>query len=83
MKKTNVFTMLLSIISVSLLAQSGQKWATGGNSNSTGDFLGTTNNFPIDFKTNNVLRMSLGTNGVLRINNLAGIGSRLLQVDAN
>lgn len=71
-----VFTLALSY------AQSGQKWATGGNSNSTGDFIGTTNNFPLDFKTNNTLKMSLGTNGVLKINNLAGNGNRLLQVDA-
>ncbi|MCC6181315.1 MAG: hypothetical protein IT237_05730 [Bacteroidia bacterium] len=83
MKKTIISSAFLILISTLTIAQSGQKWATGGNSNSTGDFLGTTNNFPLDFKTNNTLKMSLGTNGVLRINNLAGIGTRLLQVDAS
>jgi hypothetical protein len=81
MKKTIITSALLIAASAFSYAQSGQKWATGGNSNVTGDFFGTTNNFPIDFKTNNILRMSLGTNGILKVNNLAGTGARLLQVD--
>jgi hypothetical protein len=35
------------------LAQSGQKWSAGGNSISSGDFLGTTNNLPFILKVNN------------------------------
>ena len=68
---------------ISVYSQSGAKWATNGNTNATGDFLGTTNNFPLDFKTNNILRMSLGANGVLKLSALAGSNTRLLQVDAN
>ncbi|MBI2721554.1 MAG: T9SS type A sorting domain-containing protein [Bacteroidetes bacterium] len=58
----NIVMLFISTIS---LAQQGQKWATGGNANGTGDFLGTTNNFSIDFKTNNTLKMVLGTDGIL------------------
>jgi cytoskeletal protein CcmA (bactofilin family) len=77
-------TLLLAVVSTaSIFSQSGAKWATGGNSSSAGDFFGTTNNFPIDFKTNNVSRMNLSTTGILKLNNLAGTGSRLLQTDAN
>ncbi|MBI2723134.1 MAG: hypothetical protein HYX39_13255, partial [Bacteroidetes bacterium] len=70
-------------ISAISLAQQGQKWATGGNANGTGDFLGTTNNFSIDFKTNNTLKMVLGTDGTLKLINLAGNGTRMLQTDAS
>ena len=79
----NKFTFLLLTLTITGYSQSGAKWATGGNSLSTGDFFGTTNNFPIDFKTNNVSRMNLSTTGVLKLNSLAGTGSRLLQTDAN
>ena len=76
-------TLLLVVITTLGYSQSGAKWATGGNSSSTGDFFGTTNSFPIDFRTNNVSRMNLSTTGVFKINNLAGTGTRLLQTDAN
>lgn len=81
MKK--VISLFFAINSVLSFAQSGQKWATGGNNTSAGDFLGTSNNFQLDFKTNNVLRMSIGANGGVKINNLAGTGNRFLQTDAN
>ncbi len=59
------------------------KWNVYGNVNDPDDVLGTTNNFPIKFITNNVQRMVLGNDGVLNINNLAGIGNRILTADAN
>ena len=68
---------------VHLFAQAGAKWATGGNSSATGDFLGTTNSFPLIFKINNAQKMQLTTGGVLQINNLSGTGNRLLQTDAS
>ena len=76
-------TLLLGVITTIGYSQAGAKWATGGNSTTTGDFFGTTTNFPIDFKTNNVLRATLSTTGVFKINNLAGANTRLLQTDAN
>jgi hypothetical protein len=58
------------------------KWNVYGNQSDADDFLGTKNNFPINFRTNNTLRMSLGANGILNLNNLAGPSNRLLQTDA-
>jgi hypothetical protein len=69
--------------SIHLFAQAGAKWATGGNSISTGDFIGTTNNFPLLFKINNLQKMQLSTSGVLQINNLIGVGNRLILTDAS
>jgi hypothetical protein len=72
-----------SILSfLSAFAQSGQKFASGGNSLSTGEFLGSTNNFPLIFKVNNIQKMSLTTTGQLQVNYLAGTGTRFLQTDA-
>lgn len=47
----------------SVYAQSGQKFATGGNFLSNGEFFGTMNNFPIDVRVNNTLRGSFTTTG--------------------
>ena len=44
-------------------AQSGQKFASGGNTLANGEFLGTLNNFPLNIKVNKVLRSSFTTTG--------------------
>jgi hypothetical protein len=59
------------------------KWNVFGNLGDGADWLGTTNSFPLIFKTNNTQRMSLDANGVFNLVNLAGTGSRMLQTDAN
>lgn len=64
-------------------SQAGMKWATQGNTGSTGDFVGTTNNFPLTFKVNNIERMSLSTTGILQVNSLAGTGTGYAWFDAN
>ncbi len=64
-------------------SQQGVKWGTGGNSIATGDFFGTTNNFSILFKVNNIQRMSLNTTGILQLNSLAGTGTGFTTIDAN
>lgn len=61
----------------------GPKWSPAGNTVGVGDFIGSTNNFALDFKTNNTLRMVLDANGNLRIINFIGTGNRLLQTDAS
>lgn len=80
MKK--IICSFLTLSTSAIFAQAGQKWASVGNSASSGDFVGTTNNVPLVFKANNVIGMSLGTNGVFKVNGLAGTGSRFLQTDA-
>ena len=64
-------------------SQQGVKWGTGGNSIATGDFFGTTNNFSILFKVNNIQRMYLNTTGILQLNSLAGTGIGFTTLDAN
>lgn len=81
--KKQLNTLAFVCLTSFAFSQSGAKWATGGNASGAGDFLGTTNSFPIDFKTNNVLRATLSATGVFKINNLAGTGSRLIMADAN
>jgi hypothetical protein len=64
------------------MAQSGQKFATNGNSLSSGDFLGSTNNLPLIIKVNNLQKASfhnsgLDVNGNLRTTQHAFIDSTL------
>ncbi len=79
--KKYVYLIVLTALSQLILAQPGFKWGTSGNASSTVDVLGTTNNLPINFITNNQSRMVLDITGNLRITNLAGTGVRLLQTD--
>jgi hypothetical protein len=81
MKKI-IVTSFAILFCLNGFSQSGQKWATGGNGLSTGEFFGSTNNFPVIFKVNNIQKMSLATTGALQINYLAGTGNRFLQTDA-
>jgi len=58
-------TALAAILSSTLLAQTGQ-WNLGGNNLDGTQKLGSTNNFPLDFITNNTARMSLTNAGNLK-----------------
>lgn len=60
-----------------------QSWNLTLNAISGNPNFGTSSNHPINFFTNGTQRMTLSTTGALRINNLAGTGSRFLQADAN
>ena len=83
MKKI-ILPSVLFLLSVSMsFGQSGQKWATGGNQNSSGDFLGTTNAQPVVFKTNAQTRATFGTSGGFQLNHLIGSDTRMVQTDAN
>ena len=67
----------------SAYSQAGAKWATQGNTTSTGDFIGTTDFKPLVFKTNNVIRGAFTETGSFQLNNLSGTGNRFLQTDAS
>lgn len=45
------------------LAPDAPAWSTAGNALAAGNFLGSTNNFPLIFKANNVERMRILTSG--------------------
>ncbi len=55
--------MALLFFNSSLFAQSGQKFASGGNTLSGNEFFGTLNNFPINVKVNNTLQSSFTPTG--------------------
>lgn len=66
------------------MAQNGPPWKPSGNNSSAGDFLGTTNNIDLPFKTNNNVRFTVKANGDIIFNSLANsVADRILSVDAN
>ena len=73
--------MLMGIFNFTF-AQSGQKWSAGGNNSSFGDVLGTNNAEPLQFITNGQKAGSFSVNGIFKINNLSGSGSRLIFTDS-
>ena len=81
--KVTLCAALFFLTATTIYSQSGQKWATGGNGLGAGDFFGSTNNFPVIFKTNNLQRASISATGVFQLNNLAGSGNRFIMTDAN
>ncbi len=51
------------------LQESGKSWLLAGNAGTSGtEFLGTTDAQPLIFKTNNVERMQINTNGAVGVN---------------
>src|ERR1043166_6743449 len=76
--------LFASIFSASLAnAQGGSDyWKTDGNTPQAGSFIGTTSNFPLDFRVNSTSKMALDVNGDLKLVNLAGTGNRVLLSDA-
>ena len=48
-----IVVMITIIATKKAVSQSGQKWATDGNTTSNTDFIGTKNWSPMIFKTNN------------------------------
>ena len=72
----------LSIITVALFAQAGQKWSVGGNSTSTTNFLGTTNAMPLVFKTNKTERLTIDPDGSIILNSFSMAPAGILRFDA-
>lgn len=83
MKTASKLTITLSFFSATLLAQNGPKWGTNGNATSTGDFLGSTNNQPLIFKTNNTQVGMFNTDGSLNLNSLNNGTKGLVLYDGN
>lgn len=66
-KKVLLFSFAALLSGSAVTAQTGQ-WKLAGNSLNGTQKLGSTNNFGVDFFTNNVKRMSLTNTGNLRFN---------------
>jgi len=69
--------LVLSVLSLlnTLFAQTS--WNTNGNAGSFSNFIGTTNNYPFLFRTNNVERMRIQPNGFVGI----GVANPLQRLD--
>ncbi|MCC6836944.1 MAG: hypothetical protein IT234_00265, partial [Bacteroidia bacterium] len=76
-----LFFITVSIISITVKAQSGIKWSTNGNSATQGDFIGTINNEDLIFKTNNSTALRIKTNGNIIIKSLDNQGNGLVTFD--
>jgi hypothetical protein len=70
-------------ITTTAFSQAGQKWSTSGNVNASGDFIGSTNNEPLKFKTNDIVRGKFTKDGDFLLKSLVGLGFRLLQTDSS
>ncbi len=82
--KKQILSLSLVAITILAQAQSANYWRTsGGNTPSSGEYLGTSNATDILFKTNNVTRLTLDANGNFKLASLVGSGNRFLQTDAN
>lgn len=62
---STLFILAMLTVLFSAHAQSGQKWATGGNTTSSSDYLGTSNAMPLVFKTQSIEKMRLTASGNL------------------
>ena len=68
-KKIFIVVLALVNITANLKAQGGAKWATGLNSSTTGDAIGTNNNMPLIFKTNGQEAMRINETGTINLKN--------------
>ena len=73
MKKITLTTAIILMAIMGANAQLQTTWLTSGNSANDRCFLGTTNGYPLNIKTNDTTRMIIGTTGNV------GIGTSLPQ----
>lgn len=82
-KRSPIFFISFLLLPLIGFAQAPAKWNVNGNVVASGDFLGTTNNQPLIFYSNNTEGMRLKTNGELRINNLGSTGNSFVTANSN
>lgn len=75
------FTTLLVMLAVSTSAQTSSTWTTSGNAAGSSSFLGTTNNEPLIFKTNNAEAMRIKPNGEIKLSKFETAGKGLVTVN--
>ena len=67
MKPIKKLILIASCIAGAALNANAQTWNTAGNAAVSADFIGTTNKFPLKFKTRALLRMTIDTTGKVGI----------------
>jgi hypothetical protein len=76
--------MLTILFSSNYLYSQGNNWKLDGNSNSgNASFLGTTNSFPLQFRTNNQNRFTIGSTGNYTFHTLSGNSNALMLLNNN
>jgi hypothetical protein len=75
--KSRFLLALLSFVVCQSITKAQTSWNTNGNAGSFSNFIGTTNNFPFLFRTNNVERMRIQPNGFVGI----GVANPLQRLD--
>lgn len=70
MNKLFLFTIAVTLFTTKYsLAQQGNAWGTSGNNGSNSDFIGTSNETDLIFKTNSIERMRLKADGNIKLSN--------------
>jgi len=75
--KSRFLFALLSFVVCQSITMAQTSWNTNGNAGSFGNFIGTTNNYPFLFRTNNVERFRIQPNGFVGI----GVANPLQRLD--
>jgi hypothetical protein len=90
MKNSTSCNLIIALVSTcSILSSSGvfsqtTSWDVTGNSGiGLSNFIGTTDNAPLNFRTNNVNRIGISSSGDITFNGLSGSGIGLMMHDAN
>lgn len=81
MKKLTLISIAF-LCSIAIFSQSN-KWDLNGNSSGTNDFIGTTNNEALVFKTDNTVRMKISPTGNVIIKDLESTGFGLVKANDN
>ncbi|MFN5794542.1 MAG: hypothetical protein ACK455_07080 [Bacteroidota bacterium] len=76
-RKSRFLLAVLSFVVCQSITMAQTSWNTNGNAGSFSNFIGTTNNFPFLFRTNNVERMRIQPNGFVGI----GVANPLQRLD--
>jgi hypothetical protein len=83
-KITKWLLMLTILFSSNYLYSQGNNWKLDGNNNANNaSFLGTTNSFPLQFRTNNQNRFTIGSTGNYTFHTLSGNGNALMLLNNN
>ena len=76
--------MLTILYSSNYLYSQGNNWKLDGNSIATNaSFLGTSSNFPLQFRTNNQNRLSISASGNFTFHTLTGNSNALMLLNSN
>jgi len=76
-------TLVADSIGRTIRMSSGNGTIGAIDANSSGLYIGTNTNHPITFAPNATERMAISSSGVVKVNNLAGTGARLVMADAS